>query len=220
MRTKFDVQLDQLNTELIEMGARVEKAISMANEALLEQNAAKAKQVMEKDEKIDRMERSIERMCLMLLLQQQPVARDLRLISSALKMITDMERIGDQAADISELTIELSHEPYIKELITIPQMSEVTTNMVKKSIDAYVNKDLDLAREVIKEDDVVDSLFIEVKDDLIKLIANDVNVGTQALDLLMVAKYFERIGDHAVNIAEWVEFSITGEHKSDIASWR
>ncbi len=220
MRTKFDVQLDQLNTELIEMGARVEKAISMANEALLEQNAAKAKQVMEKDEKIDRMERSIERMCLMLLLQQQPVARDLRLISSALKMITDMERIGDQAADISELTIELSHEPYIKELITIPQMSEVTTNMVKKSIDAYVNKDLDLAREVIKEDDVVDSLFIEVKDDLIKLIANDVNVGTQALDLLMVAKYFERIGDHAVNIAEWVEFSITGEHKSDTASWR
>ena len=185
---------------------------------------------MEKDEKIDRMERSIERMCLMLLLQQQPVARDLRLISSALKMITDMERIGDQAADISELTIELSHEhelyrqnycgcelshdPYIKELITIPQMAAATTAMVKKSIDAYVNKDLDLAREVIKEDDVVDDLFVEVKDDLIEMIARDVTNGTQALDLLMVAKYFERIGDHAVNIAEWVEFSITGNHKS------
>ncbi len=214
MRTKFDIQLDQLNTELIEMGARIENAISLANEALLEQNVAKAKKVMEKDEKIDRMERSIERMCLMLLLQQQPVARDLRLISSALKMITDMERIGDQAADISELTIELSHEPYIKELITIPQMAAATTAMVKKSIDAYVNKDLDLAREVIKEDDVVDDLFVEVKDDLIEMIARDVTNGTQALDLLMVAKYFERIGDHAVNIAEWVEFSITGNHKS------
>lgn len=214
MRTKFEVQLDQLNTELIEMGARIEKAISQANQALLEQDVEMAQKVMEKDEKIDRMERSIEKMCLMLLLQQQPVARDLRLISSALKMITDMERIGDQAADISELTIELSRAPYIKELITIPQMAEATMNMVKNSIDAYVHKDLDLAREVIKSDDVVDDLFVEVKDDLIRLIAQDVANGTQALDLLMVAKYFERIGDHAVNIAEWVEFSITGRHKS------
>ncbi|MDO4542464.1 MAG: phosphate signaling complex protein PhoU [Bacillota bacterium] len=214
MRTKFDIQLDELNTELIEMGARIERAIFLANEALLEQDAEKAKKVMEKDDKIDNMERSIERMCLMLLLQQQPVARDLRLISSALKMITDMERIGDQAADISELTIELSKAPYIKELITIPKMAEVTISMVKRSIDAYVHKDLDLAQEVIKEDDVVDDLFVEVKDDLIDLIAKDITNGTQALDLLMVAKYFERIGDHAVNIAEWVEFSITGRHKS------
>ncbi|MEG1822715.1 MAG: phosphate signaling complex protein PhoU [Clostridiales bacterium] len=213
MRNRFDIQLEQLNSDLIEMGARIEQAIFLAKEALLSQDAEKAMEVMEKDTKIDRMERSLEGLCLNLLLHQQPVARDLRLISSALKMITDMERIGDQASDIAELTIELSKEPYIKELITIPEMANATIEMVGKSIDAYVKKDLELARKVIASDDVVDNLFVEVKDDLIAMISKDATNGTQALDLLMVAKYFERIGDHAVNIAEWVEFSLTGKHK-------
>ncbi|MEG0873826.1 MAG: phosphate signaling complex protein PhoU [Clostridiales bacterium] len=213
MRNRFDIQLEQLNSDLIEMGARIEQAIFLAKEALLSQDAEKAMEVMEKDTKIDRMERSLEGLCLNLLLHQQPVARDLRLISSALKMITDMERIGDQASDIAELTIELAKEPYIKELITIPEMANATIEMVGKSIDAYVKKDLELARKVIASDDVVDNLFVEVKDDLIAMISKDATNGTQALDLLMVAKYFERIGDHAVNIAEWVEFSLTGKHK-------
>ncbi|MEG2658690.1 MAG: phosphate signaling complex protein PhoU [Clostridiales bacterium] len=213
MRNRFDIQLEQLNSDLIEMGARIEQAIFLAKEALLSQDAEKAMEVMEKDTKIDRMERSLEGLCLNLLLHQQPVARDLRLISSALKMITDMERIGDQASDIAELTIELAKEPYIKELITIPAMANATIEMVGKSIDAYVKKDLELARKVIASDDVVDNLFVEVKDDLIAMISKDATNGTQALDLLMVAKYFERIGDHAVNIAEWVEFSLTGKHK-------
>lgn len=213
MRNRFDTELAKLNAELIEMGAYIENAIQSASEALLDQDAERAKEVMEFDEEIDHLERSIERRCLQLLLQQQPVAKDLRTISAALKMITDMERIGDQSADISEITILLSKTPYIKKLETIPEMAAVTSKMVKHSIDAYVEKDLDLARKVINEDDTVDQLFLTVKNDLIDLIAQDASNGSQALDLLMVAKYFERIGDHAVNIAEWVEFSLTGMHK-------
>ena len=155
----------------------------------------------------------IESLCLKLLLQQQPVARDLRLISSALKMITDMERIGDQASDIAELVIYLSKEPYIKELTHLPQMAENAIRMVSGALDAYVRKDVALAQEVMGMDDAIDALFVTVKDELIALIRDDASAGSQAIDLLMIAKYYERIGDHAQNIAEWVEYALTGRHK-------
>ncbi len=213
MRNRFDRQLEELNDELIEMGTMIEKAIETAAKALISQDSELAKTVIEGDEQVDRQERIIENLCLKLLLQQQPVARDLRLISSALKMITDMERIGDQAADISELTIMLSEAKYIKKLEHIQQMAKETMVMLIESIDAFVNKDMLKAQSVIDADDKVDELFAEVKKELIKMIHEDINCGEQASDLLMIAKYFERIGDHTTNIAEWVIFSITGEHK-------
>lgn len=212
MRNKFDKELDLLNNELIEMGNLIEGSIQAAVSALKEQNIELAKRVVEGDREINDMEKVIERRCLKLLLQQQPVAKDLRLISSSLKMITDMERIGDQASDISEITIRLADQTYLKELVHIPQMAEATIKMVSDSIDAFVNKDLDLVKKVILSDDVVDDLFTIVKDELIHHIRTNVDQGEQAIDLLMVAKYFERIGDHAQNIAEWVYFAITGEH--------
>ena len=213
MRNRFDRQLEELNDELIEMGTMIEKAIETAAKALISQDSELAKTVIEGDEQVDRQERIIENLCLKLLLQQQPVAKDLRLISSALKMITDMERIGDQAADISELTIMLSEAKYIKKLEHIQQMAKETMVMLVESIDAFVNKDMLKAQSVIDADDKVDELFAEVKKELIKMIHDDINCGEQASDLLMIAKYFERIGDHTTNIAEWVIFSITGEHK-------
>lgn len=213
MRNRFDRQLEELNDELIEMGTMIEKAIKTAAKALISQDSELAKTVIEGDEQVDRQERIIENLCLKLLLQQQPVAKDLRLISSALKMITDMERIGDQAADISELTIMLSEAKYIKKLEHIQQMAKETMVMLIESIDAFVNKDMLKAQSVIDADDKVDELFAEVKKELIKMIHEDINCGEQASDLLMIAKYFERIGDHTTNIAEWVIFSITGEHK-------
>ena len=213
MRNRFDRQLEELNDELIEMGTMIEKAIETAAKALISQDSELAKTVIEGDEQVDRHERIIENLCLKLLLQQQPVAKDLRLISSALKMITDMERIGDQAADISELTIMLSETKYIKKLEHIQQMAKETMVMLVESIDAFVNKDMLKAQSVIDADDKVDELFAEVKKELIKMIHEDINCGEQASDLLMIAKYFERIGDHPTNIAEWVIFSITGEHK-------
>ena len=213
MRNRFDRQLEELNDELIEMGTMIEKAIETAAKALISQDSELAKTVIEGDEQVDRQERIIENLCLKLSLQQQPVAKDLRLISSALKMITDMERIGDQAADISELTIMLSEAKYIKKLEHIQQMAKETMVMLIESIDAFVNKDMLKAQSVIDADDKVDELFAEVKKELIKMIHEDINCGEQASDLLMIAKYFERIGDHTTNIAEWVIFSITGEHK-------
>lgn len=213
MRNRFDRQLEELNDELIEMGTMIEKAIETAAKALISQDSELAKTVIEGDEQVDRQERIIENLCLKLLLQHQPVAKDLRLISSALKMITDMERIGDQAADISELTIMLSEAKYIKKLEHIQQMAKETMIMLVESIDAFVNKDMLKAQSVIDADDKVDELFAEVKKELIKMIHEDINCGEQASDLLMIAKYFERIGDHTTNIAEWVIFSITGEHK-------
>jgi len=210
MRNKFDEQLIQLNDMLIEMGALIETAIGLAIQAMKEQNAVLAKKAIAFDHDVDQKEKDIEALCLKLLLQQQPVASDLRLISAALKMITDMERIGDQAADISEITLMLAGTPYIKKLEYIPQMASATVKMVTDSIDAFVKKDLSIAETVIKYDDVVDELFDEVKFDLIELIRADSENGSQAIDLLMIAKYLERIGDHAVNIAEWVVFSITG----------
>ena len=214
MRNKFEEQLATLHDMLIEMGAMIEKAITMAIQALVEQNEEMANMAIAYDDEIDHKEKDIEALCLRLLLQQQPVARDLRLISAALKMITDMERIGDQAADISEITLMLTGVTYIKKLEHIPQMAVTASKMVTDSIDAFVKKDLELANAVIECDDVVDGLFTTIKDDLIELIGADRTNGEQAIDLLMIAKYFERIGDHATNIAEWVVFSITGTHGS------
>ena len=215
MRNRFDRQLVQLNNELIEMGGMIEKAISDTVKALVNQDIELASNVIEYDEEIDHQEREIEQLCLKLLLQQQPVAKDLRLISAALKMITDMERIGDHATDISEITIELSKESYIKKLDHIQQMAKETMVMLVQSVEAFVNKDMDKARTVIVHDDVVDDLFNKVKAELIAMIHEDVNAGEQASDLLMAAKYFERIGDHATNISGWVIFSITGQHPDD-----
>ena len=212
MRNRFDKELDALNLELIEMGNMIETAIENAVKSLINQDINLAMIVIKGDVDIDEKEKAIERRCLKLLLQQHPVASDLRLISSALKMITDMERIGDQAADISEISIRLVGQKYIKDLIHIPEMAEATIKMVKDSIEAFITGDLSLADEVIKYDDVVDDLFNTIKNELIFLIQKDSSNGEQSIDFLMIAKYFERIGDHAENIAEWVVFSITGKH--------
>ena len=213
MRNSFDMQLRKLNNELIEMGSLIETAIARAYKGLINQNIEIAKENVEFDREIDQKEKEVENICLKLLLQQQPVASDLRLISSAIKMITDMERIGDQAADISELTILMSKTQYIKRLDHIEQMAKATIEMVTTSVDAFVKRDLELARSVFARDDIVDNLFVTIKHDLIELIREDVNNGEQAIDLIMVAKYFERIGDHAVNLADWVIFSIVGHHE-------
>ena len=212
MRNRFERQLLELNNELIQMGSMIEHAIEMGISALVRQDVEKAKKAIAYDEEIDEQEKTVESLCMKLLLQQQPVAKDLRLISAALKMITDMERIGDHAADISEMTILMSDATYERSAINIDLVKE-TTDMVIKCVDAFVNKDLELARTVIAQDDVVDDLFADFKQQLIKKINENVKNGEQATDMLMVAKYFERIGDHATNIAEWVIYSITGEHE-------
>ncbi len=213
MRNRFDRQLEELNNEMIQMGTLIEQAIADAVDALVNQNVEMARTAIEEDDTIDSLERSIEHLCLKLLLQQQPVAKDLRQISAALKMITDMERIGDHAADISEITIALSGQPYIKKLEHIQEMAKETMQMLVNAVDAFVEKNEAKAKEVIKRDDVVDQLFQNVKDELVQMIHENATYGEQAADLLMVAKYFERIGDHATNISEWVIFSITGERE-------
>lgn len=215
MRNRFDRQLEQLNNELIEMGNLVEHAIQSAVTALVKKDIAKAKAAIEFDQEVDRQERDIEALCMKLLLQQQPVASDLRLISAALKMITDMERIGDQAADISEITIFLAGEDYVQDLSLLSQMAMETILMVTHSVEAFVQKDLNLAKEVIAHDDIVDKHFDDIKKQLIRLIQENAASSEQAADLLMVAKYLERIGDHATNIAEWVIYSITGSHEEE-----
>ena len=214
MRNKFDMQLERLNSQLTHMGEMCEIAITRATKALEDGKIDEAKSVQEADEEIDQLEKDIERLCLKLLLQQQPVARDLRQISAALKMITDMERIGDQASDIAEICSFLQGRE-TESRIHIRDMAEATMKMVTDSIDSFVKRDLELARKTMKEDDVVDELFNKVKTELIGLIGEDSSKGEMCLDLLMIAKYFERIGDHATNIAEWVEYSITGVHIED-----
>ena len=211
MRSRFDEQLAQLNRELIEMGAMCEEAIALAAKALTEGSRELAARVEPLDREIDRMERDIEALCLRLLLQQQPVARDLRQISAALKMIADMERIGDQAADIAEI-IPYMDGPADGECGPIREMAAATIRMVTQSVDAYVKRDTALAEDVIRQDDLVDAYFDHVRQALIALIARNPAQGEQALDRLMIAKYFERIGDHSTNIAEWVVFAVTGVH--------
>lgn len=214
MRTRFDRELETLNLQMIQMGGLIERSIEATVKALIEKDIDLAQEVIGYDKDIDDMEREIETRCLRLLLQQQPVAADLRLISTALKMITDMERIGDNAADIGEITCRIAKEDYIKELRHIPMMAQATIRMVKGSVDAFVHRDLEQANQVIATDDEVDNLFDEIKNELVGMIHRDPNCGAQAVDFLMISKYFERIGDHAVNIAEWVVFSLTGEHKN------
>ena len=211
MRMRFDQQLEELNLELIKMGALCERAIRRAADQLLNEKETETRAVDRMEEEINHKERDIENLCMKLLLQQQPVARDLRMISSALKMISDMERIGDQAQDIADMAKfvkvqEIAHK------MNIGKMAEATIKMVTESIDSFVKKDLDSAAAVVKYDDVVDDLFLKVKADLPRLIENDPQNAEYYIDLIMVAKYFERIGDHAENIAQWVEYSITGTH--------
>lgn len=212
MRSRFDEQLAMLNHELTRMGAMCEEAIETASRALAMGNAGLTEQVLFLDGEIERMERAIEALCLKLLLQQQPVAGDLRQISAALKMITDMERIGTQAADIAEI-IPFMDGRTGEECEYIRFMAEATMQMVTESINAFVKQDIVLAGTVVDHDDIVDRFFVQVKGFLMKMIAQKPTDGGYALDLLMIAKYFERIGDHAVNIAEWVVFSVTGTHK-------
>ena len=208
MRSKFDEQLRELNDEMIEMGRMIVRSISQAIEALTTQNEELAKKIMESDSDVDHEQKKIENICFTLLIQQQPVARDLRTITAAMKMVTDMERIGDHAADISEMTILMDGKSPVKKFDHIRKMAAETVIMLNQSIEAYVQKDREKAKEVIARDDVVDGLFDDVKTDIINLIQKDRGDGEEALDMLMVAKYFERIGDHATNIAEWVIYSL------------
>lgn len=209
MRSKFDEQLEQLHKDLIEMGALCENAIAMAASALSEGNIKTANKVPELSDAIDRKERDIETMCMKLLLQQQPVAKDLRAISSALKMVTDMERIGDNSGDIAEI-VTMANISFSDNTEHIQNMARATIKMVTNSIDALVNRDIELARSVIVYDDVVDGYFNKVKTSLITQFGDPTISGEKTLDLLMIAKYFERMGDHAAEIAKWALFSITG----------
>lgn len=214
MRSRLDEQLEQLNVEMIRMGALCEDAISYAVRVLMGENNL-AEQVYRSEHEIDQKEREIEALCMRLLLQQQPVAKDLRQVSSALKMISDMERIGDQASDIADLSAYIQGSE-IESHLHIRDMADATIQMVTKAIDSFVRKDLNLTREVMADDDIVDDLFRKVKQELIRVLGQqnvDQQIGETCIDLLMAAKYFERIGDHATNIAEWVEYSITGVHK-------
>ena len=215
MRNKFDEQLSQLNHEMIEMGALCEEVIALSSQALTEGSGALAEKVAPLDHDIDRKERDIENLCLRLLLHQQPVAGDLRQISAALKMITDMERIGDQADDIAEIILSRGGRGLDADE-ALRDMARATIRMVSSSVDAYVKQDVDMAEKVIAADDVVDGYFDKIKGQLIERIAQGEGDGEATLDLLMIAKYYERIGDHATNIAEWVEFSVTGVHKTEV----
>ena len=213
MRNKFDEQLEELHNELLQMGTLLEQGINFSNSALLEQNTSFAKKAIDIEYEVDKKEKIIEELCLKLLLHQQPVAKDLRIISSALKMITDMERIGDQIADISEIVLKMIGSISIIKLEHLNQMAIATSKMISSAINAFVKNDVETVKNVIKMDDVVDSLFYELRKDLVYLLREDIDCGNQVLDFLMIAKYYERIGDHCVNIAEWILFSLTGKHK-------
>ncbi len=208
MRNKFDEQLAELNKEMIKMGIMIEQSIAKAVDAISNKDIDLAKKIVENDTEVDHEQKKIENICFNLLIQQQPVARDLRTITAAMKMVTDMERIGDHAADISEMTIEMKKENPLQNFDHIRKMALETVVMLNDSIEAYVERDKDKANAVIKQDKVVDELFCKAKKDIIELILNDSKEGEDAMDLLMVAKYFERIGDHATNIAEWVIYSL------------
>ncbi len=211
MRNKFDEQLNSLNNELIIMGALCEETISAAAKLLLDNDASMKESVFEADRQIDQKERDIENICMKLLLQQQPVAKDLRIISSALKMISDLERIGDQASDIAEMA-EYVGSDGIESETHIADMARAAIRMVTDSVESFVKKDVALAESVIYQDDTVDDLFDEIKGELILGVQSGTDNAEALIDLLMIAKYFERIGDHAENIAEWVLYSLTGQH--------
>ena len=214
MRNKFDEQLALLNERMIKMGALCESTIESAAQALESHEARQVEQTISLSEEIDQLEREIENICLKLLLQQQPVAKDLRQISAALKMVTDLERIGHQSAEVAEIVRFLPEASRTQRATQIHEMAGHTAHMVTESVGAYVERNLEKAEAVIAYDDVVDDLFLKVKDQLIAAIAADPSVGQAALDTLMIAKYFERIGDHAAIVASWVKFSITGSHEA------
>ena len=214
MTTRFERQLEELHVQLITMGSLCEKAIADATKALTDGDVALAKAVMEGDAKINQQERDIESMCIKLLLHQQPVAGDLRRVSAALKMVTDMERVGDQAADIAEIVVQMN-EKLPDKFLHICKMGTVAMKMVTDSVNAYVDLKLDLARDVIHSDDEVDELFLKVRGEILEAIREDSSRGEELLDLFMITKYYERIGDHATNIAEWVEYAITGERSAE-----
>lgn len=215
MRSKFDEQLLELNKEMIEMGNKIILSIKNAIEALVACDENMAKAIMESDAEVDHLQKKIEGICFNLLIQQQPVARDLRTVTAAMKMVTDMERIGDHAADISEMTILMGQNSQIDKFEHISQMATETMIMLNHSIEAYVEKNVIKAKEVIEHDDIVDDLFVEAKKDVIELILNSPSEGEGATDILMIAKYFERIGDHATNIAEWVIYSLKQKEDED-----
>ncbi len=208
MRLKFDQQLQRLNDEMIRMGTMIEENIQEAIETLVNFDEDRAKEIIRRDSAVDEKQKEIEGICFHLLIQQQPVARDLRAITAAMKMVTDMERIGDHAADISEMTIFMAGKPKHKSMETILNMASEAMIMLIQSIDAFVKKDMELAEHVIAQDDVVDNLFDRVKMELIDLIRSNPEGGEQEIDMLMIAKYLERIADHSVNLAEWVEYSL------------
>ena len=215
MRSKFDEQLLELNKEMIEMGNKIILSIKNAIEALVARDENAAKEIMERDIEVDHLQKKIEGICFNLLIQQQPVARDLRTVTAAMKMVTDMERIGDHAADISEMTILMGQSSQINKFEHISKMATETMIMLNHSIEAYVEKNVIKAKEVIEHDDIVDDLFVEAKKDVIELILNSPSEGEGATDILMIAKYFERIGDHATNIAEWVIYSLKQKEDED-----
>lgn len=213
MRKQYDLELDELNTLLIKMAATVEQAVSDAMTALKNRDKDLAISVSDNDRDVDRMERQIEDMCLMLLLKQQPVAGDLRFISAALKIITDLERIGDHAQDICEISLTMDDKPLSVTTDLITRMFEESTAMIKMAVDAFITKDEDLATQCINHDDVVDDLFVQVREKLIHKLQSGQDDPEESVDLLQIAKYLERVGDHAQNIGEWVVFSLTGHHK-------
>lgn len=214
MRTRFDEQLALLNRNLIRMGAICEESIALAAKAIGSGGAELARQISPLSAELDELEREVENLCLQLLLRQQPVARDLRYVSTALKMVTDMQRIGNQAEDIAGIVLVM-HRSSENELPLLGEMARAVIEMVTGSVDAFVRQNVTLARQVIDRDDEVDEDLIRVKDILIDMIASHPEQGQEALDLLMIAKYFERIGDHAVNVAGWVVFAVTGQHEGE-----
>lgn len=213
MRKQYDLELDELNTLLIKMAAKVEQAVADAMKALEERDMDLAVTVSKNDRDVDRMERRIEDMCLMLLLKQQPVAGDLRFISAALKIITDLERIGDHAQDICEISLTMDEKPLSVSTDLITRMFMESTAMIKMAIDAFITNDEDLATQCINHDDVVDDLFLELREEIIDKFREQKEDPHELVDLLQIAKYLERVGDHAQNIGEWVIFSLTGHHK-------
>lgn len=212
-RNSFEHELEALHMEMIRMGGLVEESIDKTIYALKKQDVELAKKIFDDDDIIDDLEKKIEKRCLNLIARQQPLAKDLRTISAALKIITDMERIGDHSADIAEITIRMAHQKYIKPLIDIPKMAALAKDMVNKSIDAYVRQDTELAEKVCKSDSEVDALFNKIILELVNIIKDDSKSAEQAIDLMFIAKYLERMADHATNIGEWVVYNVTGEHE-------
>ena len=214
MRKTYDEQLEMLHVDLIQMGALCERAIGAAARTLMDDNEELRRDVEKLEREIDQKERDIEDLCIKMILRQQPVAGDLRLISAAMRMISDMERIGDQACDIVDITRHLKNRKVFDSL-PLKDMEEVTIKMVTESVDSFVRQDVELAKKVMEEDDIVDAKFVQTKDQVAQMLMNNIQLSEEFVDIIMIAKYYERIGDHAVNIAEWVEYSITGERVGD-----